>query len=328
MEQETVTERSITPAVALAVAPPRRRSWNLSAYGWISPAIFLITIATLIPIAFTIYISLTNYSQLHPFDYHIVGLKNYARAFSTDVATGYLGSYAWLFGWTMVFAAACTVLNVGVGLVLAMMLNNPRLPGRLLFRALLILPWAMPFFITAAVWRGILNSDFGAVNILLRDLHLYAPAWLDDPNLAKLSLIMVNLWFSFPFFMVTSLGVLQSIPTDLYEAGDIDGTSMWTRFRHITLPGIRPAMMPLAVAQFAFQFNNALIVYAITTGNPPSLDASGRGETDILASFLYKLVATSGQYAQAAALGVLIFILVMILSIINVRLTGAFREST
>ena len=312
-----------SPAIA---PPPRRRS--LYPYAWIAPALAFLSLATLLPIIFTIYISFTNYNGTRHFQsYSFVGWRNYGYAFSTDDLTGYAHAYGWLFGWTVVFAAACTALNIGVGLLLAVLVNNKKLPGRMIFRALLILPWALPFFIAATTWQGILNTDFGAINSLLHALGLGKPDWLNDPNLAKMSLILINVWFSFPFFMVTCLGILQSIPGDLYEAGQIDGAGVLARFRHITLPSIRPALSPILVAQFAFQFNNALIVYAITQGGPPTLDSSGRGETDILASYLYKLVGTTRQFSQAAALGVLVFILIMVLSIVNVRLTGAFKEA-
>lgn len=310
----------------VAPAAPAARKRNLFPYLWLSPALFFLSIAIIVPLIFTVYISFTNYNFRHLFDFQVVGWRNYGYAFSTDPYSGYANAYIWLLGWTILFAAACTALNVGVGMLLAVLVNNPRLPGRIVFRALLIVPWALPFTITVVTWQGLLNTNFGAINTILHAIGLGRPDWLNDPNLAKLTVILVNVWFSFPFFMVTILGILQSIPGDLYEAGQIDGASAWGRFRYITLPSIRAAITPLIVVQFGFQFNNALFIYALTQGNPPSLDPSGRGETDLLASFLYKLVGTSRQFSQAAALGVLIFVVIMILSAINVRLTGAFKE--
>lgn len=306
-------------------APARRR--NLYPYVWMLPALFFMLVAVIIPLIYTVYISCTNYNQTHLFDFHWVGLRNYAYALSTDPLTGYAHAYLWLFGWTFAFAALCTILNVCIGMAIALLVNNPRVPGRIVFRAFLILPWALPAMITAATWRGILNTNFGAVNSILKSLNLGQPAWLDDPNLAKLSLILINAWFSFPFFMVTILGILQSIPNDLFEAGQIDGANGIARFFHIIIPTIRSALAPLVVVQFGFQFNNAAFIYAITQGGPPSLDISGRGETDTLGSYLYNLVSSSEQFGQAAALGVLIFLVILVLSVVNVRLTGAFKEA-
>lgn len=316
---------ALTMAAVSPAAPPARKR-RLFPYAWMTPALFFMVLGILIPLVYTVYISGTNYDQAHLYNYHWVGLRNYGYAFSTDPYTGYVHGYLWLFAWTFFFALACTVVNVCTGGALALLVNNPRLPGRLIYRALLILPWALPFTITVVAWRGVLNTDFGAVNAILSSVGLGRPDWLNDPNLAKLCLIAVNGWFSFPYFMVLILSILQAIPSDLYEVAEIDGASAWARFIHITIPSIRPALAPLLVVQFAFQFNNASFVYALTNGQPPSLDISGRGETDILGSYLFSQVRNSENFAQMAALGTLIFIVILILSAVNVRFTGAFKE--
>jgi len=313
-----------TAAVPPLLLPSRKR--NLFPYAWLVPALLFLIVGILIPVIYTVYISGTNYDQSHLYDFHWVGLRNYGYAFSTDPYTGYMQGYLWLFGWTMVFATGCTIVNICAGGALALLVNNPRLPGRTLFRAFLILPWAVPFSITVVAWRGVLNTDFGAINSILSSLGLGRPDWLNDPNLVKLVLIVVNGWFSFPYFMVLILSVLQAIPADLYEVAEIDGAGAWARFRHITIPSIRPALAPLVVVQFAFQFNNAGFVYALAGGQPPSLDITGRAESDILSSYLWAQVRNSENYAQMGALAVLIFVLVLAISVVNIRLTGAFKE--
>ena len=317
---------ALKTAAASPLTPPKRRR-NLFPYAWIAPALLFMVVGIFIPLVYTVYVSGTNYDQSHLYNYHWVGLRNYGYAFSTDEYTGYMLGYLWLFGWTFAFAALCTVVNVVTGGAIALLVNNPRLPGRMIFRAFLILPWALPFTITVVAWRGVLNTDFGAVNSVFSSLGLGRPDWLNDPNLAKLCLIAVNGWFTFPYFMVLILSILQAIPGDLYEVAEIDGASAWARFIHITLPSIRPALAPLIVVQFAFQFNTAQFVYALAAGQPPSLDISGRSETDILGSYLYNQVRNSENFAQMAALGVLIFVVVVVLSVVNIRLTGAFKEA-
>lgn len=312
-------------AIPVQAAPPARKR-SLFPYAWMTPAVLLMVVGILVPLIYTIYISGTNYDQAHLYNYRWVGLRNYGYAFSNDPYTGYAHGYLWLFAWTFAFAAACTALNVCAGGAIALLVNNPRLPGRVIFRALLILPWALPFTIAVVAWRGVLSTDFGAVNSILGAVGLGRPDWLNDPTLAKLCLIGVNGWFSFPYFMVLILSILQAIPGDLYEVAEIDGASGWERFLHITIPSIRPALAPLLVVQFAFQFNNAAFVYALTNGQPPSLDISGRGETDILGSYLFSQVRNSQNFAQMAALGTLIFIVIIVLSVFNMRFTGAFRE--
>jgi arabinogalactan oligomer / maltooligosaccharide transport system permease protein len=315
--------------LAAPMSPPAApvRKQNLFPYAWIAPGMLFIVIAILIPLVYTVYISGTNYNQRHLYDYHWIGLKNYGYAFSTDPYTGYVHGYLWLFAWTFAFAAGCTITNICTGGAIALLVNNPRLPGRVLFRAFLILPWALPFTITVVAWRGVLNTDFGAVNSILTSIGIGRPDWLNDPNLAKLCLIAVNGWFSFPYFMVLILSILQAIPGDLYEVAEIDGASAWARFRHITIPSIRPALAPLIVVQFAFQFNNAQFVFALTGGLPGTLDTSGRGDTDILTSYLFGQIRNNQAYAQMAALGVLIFIVIVFLSVFNVRITGAFKDA-
>jgi arabinogalactan oligomer/maltooligosaccharide transport system permease protein len=312
-------------AAAIAPSEPPTRKRNLYPYLWMAPALLFMFVGIFIPIAFTVYISGTNYDQAHLYNYHWVGLRNYGYAFSNDPYTGYAHGYLWLFGWTFAFALCCTVVNVASGMFLALLVNNPRLPSRLLYRALLILPWALPFTITVVAWRGVLNTDFGAVNAILSSIGLGRPDWLNDPNLAKLCLIAVNAWFTFPYFMVLILSILQAIPADLYEVAEIDGANALARFIHITIPSIQPALAPLVVVQFAFQFNNAQFVYALTNGQPPSLDISGRGETDILGSYLFSQVRNSENFAQMAALGILIFVVIVLLSVANLRFTGAFK---
>jgi arabinogalactan oligomer/maltooligosaccharide transport system permease protein len=315
-----------TVVAATPVSPPIRKR-RLFPYAWMSPAILLMIVGILVPLIYTIYISGTNYNQSHLYNYHWVGLRNYGYAFSSDPYTGYAHGYLWLFAWTFAFAISCTVVNIGVGGAIALLVNNPRLPGRLIFRAFLILPWALPFTIAVVAWRGVLNTDFGAINAILSSIGLGRPDWLNDPNLAKICLVAVNGWFSFPYFMVLILSILQAIPGDLYEVAEIDGANAWERFIHITIPSLRPALAPLIVVQFAFQFNNASFVYALTNGQPPSLDISGRGETDILGSYLFSQVRNSENFGQMAALGTLIFIVIIVLSVLNMRFTGAFKEA-
>jgi arabinogalactan oligomer / maltooligosaccharide transport system permease protein len=314
-----------TVPAAPTTSPSRKRT--LFPFVWMTPALLFLVVGIIIPVIFTAYISGTNYNQLHLYNFHWIGWRNYGYAFSTDPNTGYAQSYLWLFAWTVAFAASCTVVNICLGGAIAMLVNNPRLPGRVIYRALLILPWALPFTISVVTWRGVLNTDFGAVNSVLSSIGLGRPDWLNDPNLAKLCLIAVNGWFSFPYFMVLILSILQAIPGDLYEVAEIDGAGAFARFRHITIPSVRPALAPLIVVQFAFQFNNAVFIWALTQGQPASLDISQRGETDTLTSYLYNQVSSFQAYGQMAALGILVFIVVVILSVLNVRFTGAFKEA-
>src|SRR5947209_12911167 len=186
---------------------------SLYAYGYITPAIVAMVVASFIPICFTIFVAFTNWDAQNNAlveGFQFVGLKNF-HTIILDLQGELLGVLIW----TVIFAAVGTAANFLVGLSLAFLLNNPNMPERNVYRTILILPWAVPGAIMTTAWSGLLNVNFGPVNTLLNQLHISAIPWLTDPTWARLTVIMVNLWFGYPFMMTANLGALQSIPTDL-----------------------------------------------------------------------------------------------------------------
>ena len=178
-----------------------------------------------------------------------------------------------MFIWTFVFAALTVLLSFALGLLLAVTLDKPGMRLQKLYRSLLVMPYAIPGFLSLLVWQGLLNDDFGVVN---RVLHTDIP-WLFDGNWAKVSVIMVSLWLTFPYFFLVSLGALQSIPAELKEAARVDGGGAWQVFRKVTLPLLLIVVAPLMIASFAFNFNNFGNIYFLTGGGPAAGRPDDRG---------------------------------------------------
>lgn len=231
-----------------------------------------------------------------------------------------------VFSWTIIWAFLSVLTTFVIGFFLAMLLNDPRLRLRGVYRVLLIIPYALPAFISALIWRGFFNTEVGLVNSLLG----VAIPWLQHPVWAKVALIIVNLWLGFPYMMIVSLGALQSIPGELYEAARVDGASGWQQLWRITLPLLLVSVAPLLIASFAYNFNNFTVIYLVTEGRPAIPGAlTPTGATDILISYTYRMAfarGNGGDYGLASAVSILIFLIVGAISWFNFRFTGALEE--
>lgn len=298
----------------------RWRARALTPYLYLTPLAIGTFLLTLIPAAYNVYISFTNFGMFHFRQFEFIGLRNYVEIFSSGSA------FLPVLGWTIAWTFLTSFLNLTGGLLLALLLNNPRLPERNLYRTLLIIPWALPNIITIQMWAGLLAFDQGALNLLLKELGLGPVRFLSDPFWARVSLLIVNLWLSYPFFMTVFLAALQSIPNELYEAAALDGAGRWARFQAITFPLLAIATVPLAITQLAFQFNNFGIVYLLTGGNPVAYPGADYGVTDILVTYMYRLMRDAQRYGLTAAYGMVLFLLIASFTILNSRLSRAFEE--
>ncbi len=235
-----------------------------------------------------------------------------------------------VFAWNMVFGILTVLINTVIGVFIALLLNNPDLRFRNLYRTLLIVPWALPGIITIQVWRGFLNTNFGAVNRFLALLDLPVFDWLGDCTLAKGAVLLVNLWLGLPFMITATLGALSAIPRDLYEATKMDGANPWQSFWGVTAPLLRNALIPITLTGFAFNFNNFNIIYLLTDGGPPaSWGTSTARCTDILISWAYnEAFRSQGGYAYGlgAAISIIIFVITIAVSLMNFKVTGALKE--
>lgn len=253
-----------------------------------------------------------------------VGLDNFTRAVSEPSIRGPL---VYVTAWTLAFAALSVILTFGLGLLIALLLNDPAMRGRTTYRIIMVLPYAFPAFLGAMVWAGMLSESFGFVNQVI--LSGASIPWLTDPSLAKASVLMVNLWLGFPYMFLVATGALQSIPGEVREAARMDGTSRWQMLRHVELPLLLVSAAPILISSFAFNFNNFNVIYLVTGGGPRDTSAGiPVGHTDILISLVYK-VAFTGQnrdYGLASAFSILIFIVVAAISIIGFRRTKSLEE--
>lgn len=300
---------------------------SLTPYLYLLPGVLGIALLFVYPIIDTIRISFTNYNLYHSSTQSPpvwVGLKNYSDLLSPDSPFAQL--FFSVFVWTVVFALVTSVLNYLVGLLLAITLNNKRLRERVIYRTILIVPWALPSTISILIWQGLLNKDFGAIDALLTSVGLPAVPWLLDAHGTQAAIFMVNLWLGFPFQMIVALGGLQSIPGDVYEAASVDGATAFQRLTNITLPLVFRVTLPAMLLTFSFNLTNFGIIYLLNAGGPPRTDTSFAGSTDTLITFIYNLTLNFQRYDRAGVLAVVVFVITVGLSLIGFRLSGAFKE--
>lgn len=243
-----------------------------------------------------------------------IWLSHYIDLFSDSKVRGPLVK---VFVWTVVFASLTVLTQFALGLLVAIAMNKA-IVGRRFYRAIFILPYAMPSIMSILIWGGIFETEFGAINNLLgTDI-----AWFQNATFARTAVIIVNLWLGFPYFYLVSSGALQAIPSELSEAAAIDGASSRQIFSRITLPLLLQILSPLLVASFAFNFNNFNLIFLLTGGGPRNdLDGEIAGATDILISYTYRIAfGTNVQnLGLASAISVIIFIIVAAISLYGIR---------
>jgi arabinogalactan oligomer/maltooligosaccharide transport system permease protein len=266
------------------------------------------------------FVSEDGAQRLSPGWRYSVGLGNYVDLF-TDPR--FYEPMARVLAWTMFFALASVVTTFAVGLLLAMVFNAP-MRGKRLYRGLIVIPYAIPSFMTALIWRGMFNRQFGVINEWLgTNLN-----WLGGQWLPYLTILIVNLWLGYPYMFLVCTGALQGIPDDYVEAARVDGATGLKAFRTITFPLLLIAVAPLLIASFAYNFNNFNLIFLLTEGRPP-VSGSDAGRTDILISYTYKLAffgARGQDFGFAAAVSVVVFMLVAGISAFGFRFTKAFEE--
>lgn len=244
-------------------------------------------------------------------------LKNYASVFTTPVLKQV--TFFPVFLRTVLWTFVNLVFHLAGGMGLALLLNRP-MRGRGVYRAFLILPWAIPQVIAVLAWRGEFHFEYGYFNIILTHLGLSPVEWKTNPVWSFISMCMTNIWLGIPFMMVILLGGLQSISGEYYEAAEIDGASGFQQFRNITLPLLRPVMTPAIILGTIWTFNNFNVPFLI---NQNELETS-----DILVTALFRAAFEYNRYGFSAAFAFVIFILLLLYSVFYIRMTGGLKEAT
>ena len=278
----------------------------------ISPAMIGMFILVFIPFFMGVYIAFLDNN------YNFVGLQNFKEILFPS-STSDLNFY-FTFGVTVLWTVLNVTLHVTIGLILALILSDARIRERAIYRVLLVIPWAVPSYITALIWKWMFNTQYGPINMFLKVIGLPAVDWLGRSFITNFTANLVtNTWLGFPFMMVVSLGAVQSIPSQLYEAAEIDGANRWQRFRHITLPLLKPALFPAIILGTIWTFNMFNVVYLVSGGAPDN-------KTNILITEAYRAFRVLKNYGLAAAYSLLIFLILLIYSLITNRITKGTED--
>jgi arabinogalactan oligomer / maltooligosaccharide transport system permease protein len=283
----------------------------------VAPAFVVLFGVVIYPFFYNIVLSLSNMNLRHIRDWRIIGFGQYIKVFTEPSQPDFYVVFLKTVIWTVVNL----FFHVVLGVFLALVLNQKEIRGKAIFRAILVLPWAVPQLIVALTWRGMFNYEYGSINLMLTQwFNIPGVQWLRHPLEAFIAVIITNVWLGFPFMMVIALGALQSIPHDLYEASDIDGASWYHKLRHITLPLIRPVMVPAITLGTIWTFNNLNIVWLVSNAGEPS------DQTHLLVSFVYKAAFNFYRYGYGAALSIVIFFILLVFSLTFMRKSKATQN--
>ena len=291
------------------------------------PAIGVIVL-TILPLAFMILIAFTNFDNKHQPPGNLftwVGLSN----FKTMLFSGKMISKTFwpVLGWTLTWAVFATFLNYIFGILLALLINKKGVKFKPLWRTIFVLSIAIPQFVSLLIMKNMLD-DSGALNVLLKQLGLIDNyiGFLSQANIARVVVIVVNLWIGIPFTMLQTTGILMNIPEDLYESARIDGASPAKMFMKITMPYVLFVTTPYLITQFIGNINNFNVIWLLSSGGPMSLDYYQAGKTDLLVTWLYRLTVSSKDYSYASTIGILVFVLSAVFSLIVYRNTGSYKN--
>jgi arabinogalactan oligomer / maltooligosaccharide transport system permease protein len=294
------------------------------AYAMLTPVTVVMAVLIFYPLVRGILYSFTNADRTNftgqgRFDpvankfvgggYEYIGFDNYI-----DILRS--GEFRQVLVWTALWTFVNVFFHFTLGLGLAVALNRT-LRARGLYRMLLMVPWAVPSFISAYAFRFIFNDPYGFVSQTLTSVGINnPPAWLSDPFWAKVAVIVTNVWLGVPFMMVALLGGLQAIDADLLDAAAVDGASAWRRFWDITMPGLRPVAATVILLGIIWTFNMFNVIYLVSAGNPG-------GATEILITQSYKLAFEQYRYGYAAAYSAIIFLILLAYGTWQNRVTRA-----
>lgn len=292
----------------------------------LSPAFIACIAFIILPIVITVLVSFTNYSAPN----HIpprnlvdwVGFKNFFALFELRI---WSNTFFGVACWTVLWAIFATICTCGFGFILALALSNKKIKAKKMWRFIFILPYAIPAFVTLLMFRLLLNG-VGPVNNVLNLWGLDSVAFLSDPITAKISVIAISVWVGAPYFMLLISGALTNIPSDIYEASEVDGANKFQQFWEITLPMVMHQVAPSLVMTFAHNFNNFGAIFLLTGGGPINPEYRFAGHTDILITWIYKLTLDFQQYQIASVVSIVIFLFLSAVAIWQFRRMKSFKD--
>ena len=287
---------------------------NKFGYVYSYPAFLLLCILTFYPIFSGFYLSFTDSTSSKLGEEELVGIDNYVNVFSES-------SFFRVTLTTLLWTVTNVSAHVIIGLCLAIILNRD-IYGKKIYRTVLLLPWAIPSFISVLVWRGMFQPS-GLINQML---GIDSFDYFSSTSTALTIVILVNIWLGFPFMMMVFSGALQTIPKDLYEAAEIDGISNFDQFKNITLPLLKPTLIPVSLLGFIWTFNMFNVIYLMTAGGPV-VEIGGPGGSDILITYVYDLAFPGGYYGLAAAWSVIIFFMLLLFSLYYAQASKAMEAA-
>lgn len=313
---------------------------NRSAYLYLIPAFAIMGLVTFYPLFYQLWMSFHDFQRIHLNPANIpdfIGFNNYLRILGLNGGLPQISNFnfARTLGFNLWWTFSNVIFHVSIGIIIAVILNQPGIRGRSIYRAIYILPMVIPALVIATVWRNMFDVEFGPINQSLQAIgaffgvanpeEVFRIRWLDDPNdpisfiplpWSYFAMLITNIWLGWPFMTIVATGALQSIPKDLYEAASIDGASGLQQFRSITLPLLRPAMIPAAMFGMITTFNLFHVIYFMSGGAPFK-------RTEILVTWAYRLVNENGLYGVAAAFAVYIFFILLALTLLTNTVTRA-----
>lgn len=280
---------------------------------------------TILPLLYMISIAFTSYDHNHLPPKNLfswVGFENFGKVITGDIA----GTFFPVLIWTLIWAVAATLTNFFFGVLLALLINSKGLKGKKVWRTIFVITMAVPQFVSLLLMANLFNTS-GPVNALLQNWGLISQPipFLTDGLMAKFTIILVNMWVGIPVTMLIATGILTNLPSEQIEAAEIDGASKFQIFKNITFPQILFVMAPSLIQQFIGNINNFNVIFLLTGGYPTNSDYYSAGETDLLVTWLYKLTVTAADYNLASVIGILIFILSAVFSLLAYTRTNSFK---
>lgn len=281
------------------------RKEKCKAWLYSTPFLLMVGLMIVVPLIYTIYISFTNMSVYHWKDFHFIGIENYKKALFA-FGSGFLPALLRTILWTVVNMG----LQLGIGFFIALGLNAKGLKMRRVYKTLLIVPWAMPAYVSILLWRmGIFNTEFGLFNQILKTMGLHSINFLATDVIAFISCLVVNLWLGVPYMFTMMDGAMQSIDRNIYESAELDGAGFWKKHFYVTIPQILPILSPVIIMATFTAFKQFDIVYLMTMQSGQKTGA----DINTIITYVYEKAFITSNYGYSSATAVVVFIIIMIL---------------